>query len=320
MVRFVKQLFAFLAFSIVAYVIFLIVWGTCAPTTFRKNMNFKMGGPGYMFTRLREADTVRNVDILFLGSSHAYRGYDPRIFQRYSLKAFNLGSSAQTPIETKILVDSYLEKIKPKHVVFDVYPVLFGNDGVESLLDIISNMDDPREIYPAALSTKNAKVYNTLIFNAFVNLIGKKKHFKEPNEKGDDTYVNGGYVATKKNKYKPEALERNYNQPTLTKQLEAFEAIISELKKRNITYTLVQAPVTQKTYLAFRKNEEMDKYFSEFGKYYNYSEKLKLGDSLFFDDSHLTQNGVEIFNEELVKQLFKDQVISKSNFNLLSKE
>ena len=63
-----------------------------------------MGCYGHTFTRMQDAQKTKNVDVLIVGSSHAYRGIDPRILQKDGISAFNLGSSAQTPINTKVLL------------------------------------------------------------------------------------------------------------------------------------------------------------------------------------------------------------------------
>ena len=83
-----------------------------------------------MFTRLKEVKTVKNVDILFLGSSHTYRGFDTSIFHDCGYSAFNLGSSSQTPIQTLTLANRYLKQLNPKLVVLEVYPGNFTGDGV----------------------------------------------------------------------------------------------------------------------------------------------------------------------------------------------
>jgi len=81
------------------------------------------------------------VDILFLGSSHSYRGFNPQYFSGY--KTFNLGSSAQTPIQTNLLLKRYLHQLNPKTIVYEVYPISLSIDGVESSSDIIANDHHP---------------------------------------------------------------------------------------------------------------------------------------------------------------------------------
>ena len=52
-----------------------------------------------MYLRKIDADTTINIDVLVLGSSHAYRGFDPRIFKKAGIKLFNFGSSGQTLLQ-----------------------------------------------------------------------------------------------------------------------------------------------------------------------------------------------------------------------------
>src|SRR5438477_3987320 len=65
------------------------------------------GGIGHTLQRLREVESVGSVDILFIGSSHAYRGFDPRLFAETGLTSFNLGSKAQSPLNSYFLLKHY---------------------------------------------------------------------------------------------------------------------------------------------------------------------------------------------------------------------
>ncbi|NHW60088.1 hypothetical protein HA378_33495, partial [Escherichia coli] len=72
-------------------------------------------------------------------SSHAYRGFDTRVFSKNGISSFNLGSSSQSPINTQVLLKQYLDRIKPKMIVYEVYAGTLSADGVESSLDMLSN-------------------------------------------------------------------------------------------------------------------------------------------------------------------------------------
>ncbi len=71
------------------------------------------GQYGHSWKRLREAKEYGDVDVLILGSSLAYREIDVRAFDSLGLKAFNLGSSSQTPLQASFLLDNYLDKLDP---------------------------------------------------------------------------------------------------------------------------------------------------------------------------------------------------------------
>ena len=66
---------------------------------------------------------------------------------------------------------------------------------------------------------------------------------------------------------------------------------------------MIQAPITKKKYKSFLNNKEVDSIFNSKGKYFNFNELLKLNDSLFVDDNHLNQYGVDLFNEKLFNSI-----------------
>ena len=86
---FCNNLFKFIPLAAISYVLILMIWGNGVPADFRFNLNHK-GSPGHMFTRLREVRERKNVDVLILGSSHAFRGFDPRIFAQNIGNAFSV--------------------------------------------------------------------------------------------------------------------------------------------------------------------------------------------------------------------------------------
>ena len=97
---FLTSLLLFALFAAFFYMAALLV----LPSFIKQNVNYKKGAPGYLYSRIKEIRTAKNTDLLFLGSSKAYRGFDPRIFEAAGYRSFNLGSSNQTPIQTYLLV------------------------------------------------------------------------------------------------------------------------------------------------------------------------------------------------------------------------
>src|SRR5437868_5764818 len=114
MKRFIRNTFLFSIFAIAIYISLVILFGFVGLGSLKKNVNYKGSLPGHTYTRLRDADTTNNINILFIGSSHCYRGYDPRFFRSKNVRVFNLGSAAQTPIQTEILLDKYLKQLNPQ--------------------------------------------------------------------------------------------------------------------------------------------------------------------------------------------------------------
>lgn len=300
MKNFIKKILLFSIVSILLYVCLIYVWGKLIPKQFNKNLINKIGGYGQTYSRLKEVKEYSEVDVLFLGSSHTYRSFDTRIFEQDSISSFNLGSNAQTPLQTEVLLKRYLKKLNPKLVVFEVYPGNFSRDGVESSLDIISNDYLDANILKTSMIQKNIKIYNSIIFNFFSELSNQKQTFRENIIKGNDTYIKGGFVEKEISYFK------NINHKKSTweleqNQLKAFERCVKLIKNNNSKLIFVQAPITSSYYKAHSNNSYFDSIMNTYGIYINFNEKLTLNDSLdFYDYHHLNQNGVKIFDEALL--------------------
>lgn len=263
-----------------------------------------------MQTRLKQADSIHNIDILFLGSSHTYRGFDPRIFAKQGFKTFNFGSSNQTPIQTNILLQRYLHQFQPKLVIYEVFPENFEMDGLESGVDIISNANNFSLRFHNAIQLKHITAFNTLIFATINQLFLHKHLFVEKTTNDLDTYINGGFVQTN--------LRNNVNHnekqnPTLhwkfkAEQWQAFQESIHLLKVNKIPFVLVQAPVTRAFYHNYLNNKEINLRFKEVAAFYNFNDEyaLNLNDTNdFYDAHHLTQTGVNAFNHSLLHLLYE---------------
>jgi hypothetical protein len=289
-------------------VLFLVIGtiGTIAPKTFDKNIKNKRGDVGHMYTRMKELKSTGKVDVLVIGSSHAYRGFDPRIFAHAGIKIFDLGSSAQTPIQTEILVKKYSERLGPKLVIFEVFPGVFSNDGVESSVDLISNGPIDFSTIMMALRINNLITYNTLFFHSFKKLF-LKDNFKEPDCKNGECYIPGGYVQrTELVGFKGEHKGSPRNWVFRGDQINAFTRTLAFLKEKNYQTILIQAPITYNFYDSYGNNPEIDRFFQKFGvDYYNIN-TCNIGkcNALFYDRDHLNQKGVAEFNS-LVLALIK---------------
>jgi hypothetical protein len=303
--RFIKSILSFSVFSLSWYVLCIIGWGEYAPDLFKKNLNYPIGSYGHMYSRLQEIKDVRDVDILILGSSHAYRGFDPRIFKEYGLNTFNLGSSGQSHLQTTLLLRRYLDKIQPRLIIYEVYPQVFSLDGVESALDISATDQNDLESIKMALSQNHVKVYNALIYGFYRDIFRKDSHFKEDRIKGEDIYIEGGFVEKKPQALGPiEFVSGSWK--LSGKQFGFFENALLLIQERNIPVILVQAPITHSMYGSFANNHEFDDKMREYGTYYNFNELMKLNDQLhFYNADHLNQTGVELFNRKLIEVLLE---------------
>jgi hypothetical protein len=297
MKKYIATLLLFGLYAVFFYTFALFL----APPRFKPNLNYIIGSYGHMYSRLKEVKDVKDVDILFLGSSHAYRGFDPRIFKANGYTSFNLGSSAQTPIQTEVLLRRYLIQINPKLIIYEVSPGPFSSDGVESALDIISN--DRNDVFSLqmALELNHIKVYNTLLYGSISDIFNLNSSFIEPRKKRDDTYISGGFVEKEIQFFAP---EHNNNRELYINesQLIAFKKALKLIAEQKIELILVYAPITSSLYNSYTNNEYFDRIMMKSSEYYNFNEILHLDDSLhFYNSQHLNQNGVEIFNSKLIE-------------------
>jgi hypothetical protein len=311
--KFIIKLIKFLLFTIAFYVVSLTFWGRYAPSILKPNIIYKVGSYGHLYSRISDIKNYNNVDILILGSSHAYRGFDTRIFSKNGYKTFNLGSSAQTPIQTKAFLDRYLDKLNPKLIIYEVYPNTFALDGVESSLDIIANDKNDFHSLEMAFKINNIKTYNTLVYGFICDLLGSNTSFSEPSIKGDDNYISGGFVEKKLSFYQPKDFKKE-KLLLRDSQLESFSKIVQLLKTKKIKLILVYAPIPKVNYYRVINSKYFDSIMRKHATYYNFNELISLNDSLhFYDSNHLNQNGVEIFNKELIELLNKNKVITLNN-------
>lgn len=270
-------------------------------------MNYKLGSYGHLNTRLKEADTVSNIDILILGSSHAYRGFDPRIFEEYGISIFVLGSSSQSPIQANMLAQEYLTKLKPRLVIYEVFPSIFGSDGVESSLDVLANHELNLNDVKMSFSVAHIKTINALLYDIFRESIGLNESFEESLKTKEDEYVKLGYVE-KVNVHKQDingkkVLEYRF----LSKQLKALSNLIDHVNNTGSRILLVQAPVSTTFYKNIENNEFADSVLATFSDYYNFNGEVDLVDSTdFYDLHHLSQHGVEKFNQYFIRFLFEE--------------
>ncbi|MFZ4401905.1 MAG: hypothetical protein ACOYO1_17885 [Bacteroidales bacterium] len=271
-------------------------------------MIYKKASYGHTYSRMKEAQQTKDIDILFLGSSHSYRSFDPRIFLKAGFKTFNLGSSAQTPIQTKVILNQYIDNLNPKLIIYSVSPGLFSVDGIESTLDFIANGLIDYESIKMFLQQKDIKVFNSLIFRFYKNIFNKNKNDIEDSIKGKDRYITGGYVEREMAYF-----QHKTNEPHLInlnlKQIQSFEDIIDIIHKHKIKLILVQVPITNSIYKSIINNDTINKKMSNYAEYYNFNELIKLDDSLhFYDSHHLNQIGVKVFNAKLIEILSNKKI------------
>ena len=276
------------------------------------NIKSARGGYGNSLERFKEAKKSKPVDILFIGSSHCYRGFDPRYSNAENLTTFNLGSSNQTPVNSYYLLQDYFNYLKPKAVVIEVFWGVFANSGQESFVDIVSNSEVSKNQARMLAKIPTVLSFNNLIFHGLKQY---QKPLKDESQKlsTSDTYISGGFVETniksnedidKLKSITPFSIAIDYK----GKQFNYLKKTILFLQKNNCAVTLVLAPVPIEyrdayiEYPVFIDNIESvaNKYnvsFLNFAKNINqYSTRND-----YYDSHHLNQSGVEKFNTNFIQ-------------------
>ncbi|KAA6309773.1 hypothetical protein EZS27_038802, partial [termite gut metagenome] len=280
MQHFIKSIFLFVLYFLGMFCLLIFIHGTFAPD----QVNPFKSSYGHLHSRLKEVKKIENVDILFLGSSHTYRAFDTRIFQKQGYFTFNLGSSAQTALQTKLLLKKYITKLNPKLVVFEVNPNTFSNEGIESALDVINNEQLDSALVKMVFTINHYKTYRNLIYAFAKDLFKLNVNYHQPVKIAENTYITGGYVERDLDFFKePQNIQKITWKPN-KKQLEAFNEIISFFKEQNIYYMLVSTPITQQYYNSLTNRSEFNDLMKNHGIYYDFNETLQLNDSLCFYD------------------------------------
>lgn len=271
------------------------------------NIAWQPSSRGHLYTRLKDLDTISSVDVLVLGSSHAYRSFDPRIFAGRGVRAFVLASSAQTPIQTLRLVRKYIYKLRPKVVIYEIYPRLFGSDGLESTVDFLSNDTIDLPLFLMSLRLKNTLSMNTLLYAYLrTNLLGlnhpEESKIKIYSDSTSDKYITGGFVTSTVVNNGQESEKFNIN--IRKDQIEAFNGVVDILQQAGSRVVFVRAPVTSDHFNHLKRATNGDVNLPKSALYFDFSHLDFLNDTLNFSDSHhLNQSGVEIFNPILLDSL-----------------
>lgn len=301
--KFLSNIFGFFIFFCLFYIVAIAALGKILPPDLRPNLKYYAQDYGSTYSMLSDLRKVDSVDILVLGASDAYRGYDPRIFESYGYKLFNLGSSSQTPVQTEILLKKYLNQLKPKIVIYEVSPVCFTLDGIESSMDFILNKVDKNIALKLLLETPDIMLINSFIYSSVADIFYSQEDEKNIFYTEKETYIKNGYVETKLMFNKKNKIDSLKWVP-FTWQINGFEQVCKILRENKIKYFLVNANnITDKGFFNIKETNNL---FNSNGTFIDMGATLSLDDSLhFFDNSHLNQNGVREFNRYFIDSVLK---------------
>lgn len=299
MKRLLKHTILFALVAIVAYPVLLCLLGDLG---WVRTARTEMANRGFLNSRIKDIRNYRNVDVLFLGSSHCYRTFDTRFYRSHGISCFNLGSSNQTPVQTYVLLKAYLDSINPRFVVFEVHPDIMKNDGIECAVDLLMNTPMTCEATKMAWRTGNMKVINTWLYSLYNQRICHRlERFHEEPIMDDAEYIPGGYVEINTKEFERKRYSR-HNLFIRPEQMEALKQCLNLLKERDIHYMLVEVQDAYQLRSAFKNHEWFENKMKALGPY-RYK-LLPLVDTVHFCNSnHLFKPGIELFNQDFVVDL-----------------
>lgn len=299
--RFLYNLIIFALSTLAGYALLIILLGLFLPAGLRKNLVYTFGGNGFANIRLDQADTTGAKDLLFIGSSRAYRSFDTRIFEEAGYTSFNLGSSNQTPLQSLALLRRYFRHMRPKMVIMEVNPDICSNDGVESAIDLVSNANHYRDQWAYAMSSPDIRVVNTLIFSFAAKASGIRGRFAFP--PAGQRYIPGGFVEKAQGHYDP-AAGNDYYCKLKDTQIRAIQKICRLVQQGGSELWLVQSPVVPELYAGCSQNMQFDSLVTQISAYENFNlSGTFIAPDHFADGQHLNASGVAVLNRLMLTKI-----------------
>lgn len=293
--------------------------------------------PDY-FPRLRMEEFYgcrSNIDVVFMGSSHAYRSFDPAIFdEALHINSFNLGSSAQNPTTTYYLLKEVLRNgHNPKLLIIETYwMALSGNKtDYSSGAYIFNNMKFSANKlstflcafeFPSSLKLLSKTYKHRQAVIPCMSLLARKtagkilrRQLGTGSYEDMDRYAGKGYVENPSVATKIELANNEFAGLSIDLnqyRLYFLEKTINLAKRQGIQVILVSTPVPPtafKDVLGYQKAYSIIKGIAVKNgvEYIDYnmlnSELGMFSDENFKDDDHLNRSGVKILNEHLIQRL-----------------
>ena len=264
---------------------------------------------GGTWLKFKNFDIEKKWNVVVLGSSHAYRGYNPDVFKSYNLEMYNLGTSNQHMMCTYYIIKNYINKDNCKILVLDMFDRVFANNDIESKSDIIQNVNNDNAALEIALSSNDIRAFNMITLRYFNKTIAPLNT--------DTLGYNNGFLVARKflDPKKKDLSKMKWKYKTDKGQKKYLELILAHCNENGIKIVAVSHPAPQIYPL-----RDHDKFLKDVGplfekykiKYYDYTFSPEMGSIIYYSDpSHLNHIGAIKFNKTLIHDLIKDGVISK---------
>lgn len=314
MAKFLKRLLLFGVILTAAYLLILALLAHAGPgvqgwARERARIPVRVAKPrGDTTLRFREVGTYHDVDVLFAGSSHCYRAFDPRLFQAHGWSSFNLGSISQGPVNSYFLLRRYLDTLRPRLLVLEVYWGALQIDGVESLLDLCGSTPPAFDLFLMAIATGSGSGVTGYLLDRF-DPQARPAGTAAPELGPGDRYVPGGFVEKDSSFVVEQVYPPAGPVQIRPQQLTFLRRILHLARQRGIRTVLVVQPVPPEH---LRRITNREAYLSQIrslaeregSQLLDFNTMMRMDDRWdFFDGDHLSQRGVEAFDARLLEEL-----------------
>ncbi len=310
---FLKKLLLF-AFS--AFAIYILLLGTLyfirignVPMIFRTTQGNVFKG-GLTYKKFQDFDKNKKYDIIVLGSSHAYRGYDPQIFDSYGYDIYNLGSSAQGILASYIIARHFIKKENCNTVIIDLYDRIFKINSIESLSDITQNVSSDKAALDLCLHSKDLRAINMITLRMFNKM--------DPPLNKDTSDIDRGFQASKSQLILP-GVPKDVDYVTNEKTLAYFAKLIHYLHHEGLQVILAEHPLPAVYTIPDFKHEAFIRDIRKITDQYQIpwydlmKDSTMSGIQYYADENHLNYRGVIKYNHKLIGLMQQEGILKKKN-------
>ena len=258
------------------------------------------------------------LDTLVIGSSHALRSIKPTVLnEKLNTKAYNLSSPLMSMYGRYVLLEKEINRNPIKTVYLEISYNALTLDrktlGLEGDLYVLGRFDNVFERINFFTNAFTPDEYRKVLSDIIVR---SKNSFSIHNT--IEQYKTFGYLSMPSNNQllSDEVKEKVKNTKVLDtkikeESLNYFDKIIKLCKNNDIRVIFVVTPVTERMILEYSNLDDIFSQYIDLAKEYNceyydfnldkHRKKLYSEESSFYDNTHMSDSGAEIFSNRLTE-------------------
>lgn len=275
------------------------------------------------------------LDTLVIGSSHALRSIKPTVLnEKLNTKAYNLSSPLMSMYGRYVLLEKEINRNPIKTVYLEISYNALTLDrktlGLEGDLYVLGRFDNVFERINFFTNAFTPDEYRKVLSDIIVR---SKNSFSIHNT--IEQYKTFGYLSMPSNNQllSDEVKEKVKNTKVLDtkikeESLNYFDKIIKLCKNNDIRVIFVVTPVTERMILEYSNLDDIFSQYIDLAKEYNceyydfnldkHRKKLYSEESSFYDNTHMSDSGAEIFSNrltEIIEDVDRGNNVSNYFFN-----